>query len=92
MKLTATTSLKAMMMTATALVGMGAAPALAQTELVMSSWLPPRHPIVVNAMEPWADQIEEVTDGRVTVRVLARPLGEPPAHFDVMPPSPTAVR
>lgn len=83
MKLTATTSLKAMMMTATALVGMGAAPALAQTELVMSSWLPPRHPIVVNAMEPWADQIEEVTDGRVTVRVLARPLGEPPAHFDM---------
>jgi TRAP-type C4-dicarboxylate transport system substrate-binding protein len=57
--------------------------ALAQTELVMSSWLPPRHPIVVNAFKPWAKQIEEVTDGRVTVRILAKPLGAPPAHFDM---------
>ena len=52
-------------------------------ELVMSSWLPPRHPIVVNAIRPWADQVEEVTEGRVTVRVLARPLGPPPAHYDL---------
>lgn len=66
----------------TAMALMAAMPALAE-ELVMSSWLPPRHPIVVNAMEPWAKQIEEATEGRVTVRVLARPLGEPPAHFDM---------
>lgn len=66
----------------TAMALMAAAPVLAQ-ELVMSSWLPPRHPIVVNAMQPWARQIAEVTDGRVTVRVLARPLGEPPTHFDL---------
>ena len=57
--------------------------ALAETELVLSSWLPPRHPIVVNAIRPWARQIEEVTSGRVTVRVLARPLGPTPAHFDM---------
>ena len=58
-----------------------AAAASAQTELVMSSWLPPRHPIVANAFLPWIEQIEEVTEGRVTVRLLARPLGSPPSHF-----------
>ena len=58
-------------------------PTLAETELVMSSWLPPRHPIVVNAIKPWAKNIEEATEGRVTVRVLAKPLGAPPAHYDM---------
>ena len=47
----------------------------------MSSWLPPRHPIVVGALMPWVAEIEKVTEGRVTVRVLAKPLGSPPAHF-----------
>lgn len=60
-----------------------AATPLAAQELVMSSWLPPRHPIVVNAMLPWAEEVGEVTAGRVTVRVLASPLGAPPAHFDM---------
>lgn len=64
--------------------GLGAAaPAMAETELVFSSWLPSRHPIVVNAMKPWAREIAKVTDGRVTVRVLAKPLGSPPAHYDM---------
>lgn len=52
-------------------------------ELVLSSWLPPRHPIVENAIEPWAEAIAEATEGRVTVRVLSSPLGSPPAHFDM---------
>lgn len=52
-------------------------------ELVLSSWLPPQHPIVVGVVEPWAAKVEEVTEGRVTVRVLPRPLGPPPAHFDL---------
>lgn len=58
-----------------------ALPVLAETELVMSSWLPARHPIVARAFMPWVEEIEKVTDGRVTVRVLAKPLGSPPAHF-----------
>ena len=58
-------------------------PALAQTELLLSSWLPPRHPIVVNAIKPWAKQVEEATEGRVTVRVLSKALGPAPAHFDL---------
>ncbi len=60
-----------------------APPAVAETELVFSSWLPPRHPIVVNAMKPWAREVKKATEGRVTVRVLAKPLGPPPAHFDM---------
>ncbi|MFD1881591.1 TRAP transporter substrate-binding protein [Paracoccus pacificus] len=61
---------------------MSAAPVMAE-ELIMSSWLPPKHPIVVNAFEPWAAEVAKVTDGRVTVRIMAKPLGSPPAHFDM---------
>lgn len=61
---------------------MSSAPTMAQ-ELIMSSWLPPKHPIVVNAFEPWAEQVEAATDGRVTVRIMGKPLGSPPAHFDM---------
>ncbi|MDT0683206.1 TRAP transporter substrate-binding protein [Roseicyclus sp. F158] len=68
---------------AATLAMLGGTAAAQETELVMSSWLPPRHPIVVNAMKPWAEEVAEVTDGRVTVRVLASPLGAPPAHFDM---------
>ncbi|MGC1505382.1 MAG: TRAP transporter substrate-binding protein [Sulfitobacter sp.] len=57
--------------------------AFADTTLALSSWLPPRHPIVANAIKPWADEVSEVTEGRVTVRVLAKPMGAPPAHYDM---------
>lgn len=69
-----------------ALVGAGIfAPtaAFADTTLALSSWLPPRHPIVVNAIKPWANEVSEVTEGRVKVRILAKPLGAPPAHYDM---------
>lgn len=49
-----------------------------------SSWLPPKHPIVENAYRPWIRQIEEATSGRVQIRILAQPLGGPPAHFDLV--------
>ena len=57
--------------------------AIAETTLVLSSWLPPRHPLVVDAIKPWARDVSKVTDGRVIVRVLAKPMGAPPAHFDI---------
>lgn len=57
--------------------------AFADATLALSSWLPPRHPIVVNAIKPWAKEVGEVTEGRVKVRVLSSPLGAPPAHFDM---------
>lgn len=64
------------------LLMMTAAPVMAQ-ELVLSSWLPPKHPIVVNALEPWAEDVEKATEGRVTIRILGKPLGTPPAHFEM---------
>lgn len=51
--------------------------------LALSSWLPPKHPIVTGVIRPWAKQVEAGTDGRVKVRILAKPLGPPPAHFDM---------
>ncbi|WP_102224544.1 TRAP transporter substrate-binding protein [Acidimangrovimonas sediminis] len=64
--------------------GLGLRPARAESvDLVLSSWLPPRHPVVVHAIKPWAKDIETATEGRVKIRVLAKPLGSPPAHFDM---------
>ena len=56
---------------------------VAADELVMSSWLPPQHPVVAGIMQPWADAVAEATEDRVTVRFLPKPLGPPPAHFDL---------
>lgn len=52
-------------------------------ELVMSSWLPAGHPVVAGIMKPWADAVAEATESRVTVRILPKPLGPPPAHYDL---------
>ncbi len=52
-------------------------------ELVLSSWLPPQHPVTVGLIQPWMESVAEATDGRVTVRMLPKPLGPPPAHFDL---------
>lgn len=53
------------------------------SELVLSSWLPPKHPIVTEVIQPWAEATAEATEGRVTIRILPKPLGPPPAHFDL---------
>ncbi len=77
------TNFAMMLASAVTAVSMMATPVVAETELVLSSWLPPRHTIVVNAIKPWARQVSEVTDGRVKVRILAAPAGAPPAHYDM---------
>jgi len=59
------------------------APMASAEELVLSSWLPPQHPIAQGVIQPWATSVEQVTEGRVTVRILPKPLGPPPAHFDL---------
>ncbi len=51
--------------------------------LNLSSWLPPTHPVVVNAIKPWADQVHKATNGNVRIRILAKPLGSPLVHFDI---------
>lgn len=65
-------------------VGTAFAASAAESEtLRVANWLPPSHPIVRDMVQPWADNVEEATDGRVTVDILDAPLGPPPAHFDM---------
>jgi len=55
----------------------------AETTFNLSSWLPPSHPIVADMIQPWADAVEAETGGNVKIRILPKPLGAPPAHFDL---------
>ena len=57
--------------------------ALAETTLTLSSWLPPAHPIVANMIVPWTEEVAKATNGNVAVKILPKPLGKPPAHFDI---------
>ena len=59
-------------------------PALAQVELRYSSWDPPSHEMRANGVHIWAQQVEKVTNGRVKVRILPKPVGAPPAHHDLL--------
>ena len=57
--------------------------ASAETTLTLSSWLPPSHPIVADMIVPWTQEVEKATKGNVKVKILPKPLGKPPAHFDI---------
>ncbi|KGB82844.1 ABC transporter substrate-binding protein [Rhodovulum sp. NI22] len=65
-----------------ACLGFAAGLAQAETTLRMANWLPPSHPLVAEVMVPFAEQVAEATQGRVTVDVMGAPLGPPGAHFD----------
>ena len=60
-----------------------AGPVRAETELTLSSWLPPGHPIVKDMILPWGENVKKATNGRVTVKVLAKGLGHPKIHYDI---------
>ena len=54
----------------------------AQSPIVLnlSSWLPSASLITKNLFVPWAEEINVMTQGRVVVEILPKPLGPPPAH------------
>src|SRR5690625_4489634 len=58
--------------------------AAAQSELTISSWLPPTHTLNTNFLTPWAEAVEKETDGRVKVRLLTKPVTNPQGHFDAV--------
>lgn len=60
-----------------------AAPTHAQTTINFSIWVPPTHPVYAGMVVPWAEQVSKVTEGRVKVNILPKPLGGPPQHFDL---------
>ncbi|MCB1713720.1 MAG: TRAP transporter substrate-binding protein [Candidatus Competibacteraceae bacterium] len=57
--------------------------AQAQTTLNMSSWVPPTHFLVTDILEPWMADIEKATEGRVKIKILPKPVGSPPQHFEL---------
>lgn len=57
--------------------------AQAQTTLRFSNWLPPAHYIVTEMLQPWAKEVETVTEGRVKIEFI-NALGKPQAHLDLV--------
>jgi len=55
-----------------------------KTQLTVSSWLPPTHAVVADFLVPWGEEISKATDGRVTLRILPKPVTNPPGHFDAV--------
>ncbi|NKC11927.1 MAG: ABC transporter substrate-binding protein [Gammaproteobacteria bacterium] len=55
----------------------------AATTLTLSNWLPPKHVIVAEMMVPWINAVKKATEGRIEVKILPKPLGKPPAHYDI---------
>ena len=67
-------------------LGLGTAPlpAQAQVELSMSAWVPPSHMLVKDGMVPWMKEVERVTQGRVKIKLLPKPVTNPVNHFDAV--------
>ncbi|WP_191600490.1 TRAP transporter substrate-binding protein [Marinomonas algicola] len=51
---------------------------------IMSSWVPPTHPLVKDVLAPWTKDIKKATDGRVNIRILPKSIGSPPQQFEVV--------
>jgi TRAP-type C4-dicarboxylate transport system substrate-binding protein len=58
--------------------------AWAQTVLRYNWWIPPNHLTRTKIMDPWAKQVEEVTQGRVKIEFTTTSLGAPPRQFDLV--------
>lgn len=65
-------------------LGVSLPPAVhAQTTLTMSSWVPPTHFLAKDVFEPWIAEVNKVTEGRVSIRVLPKPVGAPAQHWEL---------
>ena len=62
----------------------GSGLAQAQVELSMSAWVPPSHMLVRDGMMPWMQEVEKVTQGRVKIKLLPKPVTNPVNHFDAV--------
>lgn len=66
-------------------VGLMGASAQAQTTtLTFNNWLPPTHFYNTDILQPWADEIEKATDGRVKIQFTASSLAPPGRQFDMV--------
>ncbi|MGE4338803.1 MAG: TRAP transporter substrate-binding protein [Pigmentiphaga sp.] len=55
----------------------------AETELLVSQWLPASHP-VAEVMEEWNKQVADATQGRVTLKNLPQAVTNPPGHYNAV--------
>jgi TRAP-type C4-dicarboxylate transport system substrate-binding protein len=60
-----------------------ASPALAQTTLTYSSWVPPTHHLTIWQAN-WAAEVEKATGGRVKFQSLPKAPAAPPGTFDAV--------
>jgi TRAP-type C4-dicarboxylate transport system substrate-binding protein len=61
-----------------------AQPALAQTSMTMSSWVPPSHHLTSTVLAGWAADAEKATAGRVKFSMLPKHPSAPPGTFDAV--------
>lgn len=54
------------------------------TVLQFNRWLPAGHFVQTSILDPWAQDIEEATEGRVRIEMTASPLGPPARSFDLV--------
>ncbi|NYT36048.1 TRAP transporter substrate-binding protein [Allopusillimonas soli] len=69
---------------ASATLGLAATSHAKNVTLTVSSWLPPTHAVVADFLVPWGKEIKQATDGRVTLRILPKPVTNPAGHFDAV--------
>lgn len=81
--MTDTTAYCTAMLAAAAGLTLLAAPAHAETTLLMNRWLPPAHTLNTEVFEPWARQVAEATNGEVVVKMTEASLGAPARQFDL---------
>jgi TRAP-type transport system periplasmic protein len=60
-----------------------AGPAIAQTVLTVSSWVPPTHALSVSQKE-WCDLLEKNTSGKMKCNILPRGVAAPPGTLDAI--------
>lgn len=58
-------------------------PAIAKTELTISSWAPPTHGINAQMWPTFIEMLEKATQGRVTAQIKYN-IGSPPAQLDLV--------
>jgi TRAP-type C4-dicarboxylate transport system substrate-binding protein len=49
----------------------------------LSTYVTPKHWTVSEGLARWAKEVQEATQGRVTINILGSPLGRPEAHFEL---------
>ena len=65
-------------------LSLAGATAFAQTEISISSWVPPSHLLVKDFLQPWSQEVEKATGGRVKFRLLPKAVANPIGHLDAV--------